>query len=169
MHPIEIKSLNSDNIEEFIPLAEKNDVFAKFYSPNCGHCIAMDQDWKNMTLNLKDKPVEKKLYIIEINPEGLQKLQGTKIHNNVLGFPSIHHLKNGKSVNEYHGDRTSQDMEKWLNENILTTFKGKGSVNKSKKVKKIKKVKKSKKVKKVKKSKNSKKVRKSKKSKKSKK
>ena len=98
MYPIEIKNITDTNVEDFISEGENNDVYAKYYSPTCGHCIEMEKDWEKMCNKLKKKQSDKKLLIVEIDPSALQKLQNTNIHSDVMGFPSIHYLKNGNQL-----------------------------------------------------------------------
>lgn len=155
--PIKIRNVNQDNVDEFVPLAEKSDVFAKYYSPSCGHCTAMEKDWNQMTEHFKDKKSKKELIIASIDPYALEALKKSKIFSKVNGFPSIHYLCNGQPKHTYNGNRSKDDMIQWLNGKLLQeggskkkSQKNKGKKtqksqkNKSKKAKKAKKAQKNK-------------------------
>jgi thiol-disulfide isomerase/thioredoxin len=91
----------------------------KIFSNNCGHCIAMAQDWtklenQNSALITKDTNIEAS--------EMDTKLPALKAKYNIdfefEGYPTIYKIiksKNGvNTVVLYEGSRTTQAMQNWI-------------------------------------------------------
>lgn len=95
------------------------------FHPGCGHCVQMRPEWDAMKRKLS--PGSK---VVEV--DGSEMSGNEKINNSPLsgtnGFPEILKMKNGKVVEKFQGERTSDEMKK---------FAEKG-MSKSKKVKKNK-------------------------------
>jgi hypothetical protein len=114
----------NNNASQFIPLTNAMPSFVKLYSPNCGHCVAMQKSWNN----LKHNPELKKynMAVIEVHANELDKINSPAMSVNG-GFPTIRKvLKNGKLGKDYNGDRSTKDMVKFIQDEFKETLtKGK--------------------------------------------
>lgn len=138
---ISITPENVSNYEDIIK-TQNMPSFVKFYSPNCGHCQAMQPAWDALENNTDVKGMG--IAIIEVRDDAINSIT----HNsgkNVLGFPTIRVIINGKITKEYNGDRSTNDMVKFIKENIKSNSKktnrhqrGGKKTKKSKKSKKTK-------------------------------
>tara|TARA_A100001015_G_scaffold187460_1_gene208778 strand:- start:47 stop:538 length:492 start_codon:yes stop_codon:yes gene_type:complete len=141
MKVVYVKDTNANDFEKE---ALEKQVFAKYFSPSCPACISMKDDWDNLCKDVYEK-YNTDLMFAEIDPSGLKKLeQSEKIHSSIDYVPSIVFLNNGKKKLEYNGNRSKDDMIRFLLENGLIKPKMKGgkktkkkNTRKSKKSKKI--------------------------------
>ena len=111
---ISITPENVSNYEDIIK-TQNMPSFVKFYSPNCGHCQAMQPAWDALENNTDVKGMG--IAIIEVRDDAINSIT----HNsgkNVLGFPTIRVIINGKITKEYNGDRSTNDMVNFIKENI---------------------------------------------------
>jgi protein disulfide-isomerase A1 len=87
-------------------------VFVKFYAPWCGHCKSLAPIWTELAEKVKDKEnvvIAKFDATANSLPEGIS----------VPGYPSLILFTEKHNLWEYSGDRTLEDLEKFLNEKIL--------------------------------------------------
>merc|ERR1712070_1191011 len=79
----------------------------KLYSDYCIHCKNMDNEWKTF---LNNKSLDN-INIIEIEHNNISKINKKF---NTLGYPSILLYNNDKLVDNFEGERTSKNFEKFL-------------------------------------------------------
>jgi len=118
---------DAKNYDEFIKNS-KLPSFVKFFSPGCGHCIAMADAW----LALKDNEEVKKcdVNIIAIDAGAVSKIENDSAKG-VNGYPTIRELMPGGEVGEeYSGERTTEAMKDFVKE-----IHGKAANSKKKKSK----------------------------------
>ena len=104
---------DAENYDEFIKNSKIPSV-VKFFSPGCGHCIAMADAW----LALKDNEEVKKcdVNIIAIDAGAVSKITSNSAKG-VNGYPTIRELMPGGEVGkEYSGERTTAAMTDFVKE-----------------------------------------------------
>ena len=69
----------------------------------------MKTEWDNFT----KLSTPSKIQIASIEDKALQKM--TTQPNNILGYPSIHLLKNGNFISDYNQDRTTDKLLSFVN------------------------------------------------------
>jgi len=89
--------VNDTNALDFDKQNKDNIVFAKYFSPSCPACIAMESEWDNMCKDINEK-YNTDLIIAQIDPY----------------VPSILILKDGKKVAEYNGRKNKENMIDFL-------------------------------------------------------
>ena len=128
--------LTSDK-KTFDDLIGEKHAFVKFYSPNCGHCQNMASEWGKLGDHIDDMMG---IYIIEVHVDGLGRIISKCKEGSNKGVPYIAMVKKGGDVfKEYNGNRSFEDMKKFITENVEKLFKSGGSVgpfNKGRKQKK---------------------------------
>ena len=91
--------------------------YGHVFSTECGHCINMQEDWDKLTEEVKKD--NKAMELVDIsqnhqeNVDSLNKTYQTDLK--FSGFPTIFKvIKKNTPVHYYQGDRSKQDMKKWL-------------------------------------------------------
>ena len=107
-------------------LSEGNDTLMRWHSPNCGHCTAMEEVWRE---ELPDKVKDMKIPIdiidadVSLTSQLQHKAASHMVEPQPKGVPTIIYFKaNGDSLQEYDGERTAEDISSWINK--LTTQSG---------------------------------------------
>lgn len=80
----------------------------------CGHCIHLRPVWERFKQINKNKPFN----IIDIESNELSKLDHP-IKNNIIGFPTIMKVKNGKVDENFNKERTLENINAFANNNIV--------------------------------------------------
>ena len=146
---IKVSDLQSAN--NFKSQTQKGYWVILYYANWCPHCNSMKPDWEKFVDRYKSS--SSNINVAEVESEYLG-MTGEQHKSNVEGFPTIISCNRGNKTANFAGPRTTQDIDKFANDN----FKGvKGSSNLNKLLRNNKKSKKSKtkKTKKTKKSKSS--------------
>ena len=117
---MQIITITDNNIDEFARIAATRPVLVRYHSPNCGHCLAMEDEWQE--LGRSGLVVDNNVAIVDIDVSIADKLNHPSAKNALsVGVPSIYFLKGSKMV-EYKGDRNSKKMADFVNSN--THIKG---------------------------------------------
>ena len=128
---MKILYVNDTNAQHFDNENKKHPVFAKYFSPTCPACIAMESEWDDMCKDI-DKKYNTDMIMAQIDPQGMNKLENMKTHSDVAYVPTIMILKNGQKVKEYEGEKRKDKMLQFLVENGLIKPKRGGSCSKAK-------------------------------------
>jgi thiol-disulfide isomerase/thioredoxin len=92
--------------------------YGKIYATWCGHCQAMESDWKTV----ESKLLPLKAYNIEsAQKDALVSDFNTKYNTNLElkgGFPTIFKLTKSSGLSYYDGERNSHSMLNWLQDKI---------------------------------------------------
>ena len=102
--------------EKYDELIEKMPAFVKIYSPNCGHCVNMKEAWD--ALENSDDIKNYDIAIIEVHEGATNNIisPSGKIDQ---GLPTIRAVKiDGKKWKEYEGNRSVEDMVKFIKDNF---------------------------------------------------
>ena len=106
---------NNNNASDYDKMIKAGPAFIKIYSPNCGHCVRMQEAWDKLENNedLKKEDIN----IIEILVDTTDNIESASGKAD-LGLPTIRYVnKDGKSWNEYEGNRETEDMVKFIKQN----------------------------------------------------
>lgn len=88
--------------------------FVKFYMPGCIHCENLKPTWIDLENEMESD--ERDLSIIDVHSNALSGIN-SNITNNVQGFPTIMMIyNNGVSFKMYEGDRSLEDMKKFIDD-----------------------------------------------------
>lgn len=107
---------------EIMELQNKHGVVL-FYMDGCGHCDIMKPDWNKLIQELKDKHKDE-IILGAIERSNMHLFKKSGISPSVSGFPTIlyFHPNNLTRHEAYKGDRSYEDLKKW----ILNKKDGKG-------------------------------------------
>lgn len=112
----------------------------RVYSNNCGHCIAMKEEWEKLKQLIKENNKDDNINIVDVESSYSDKLPDN-ISSSIVGYPSILALRNGDIAKNYESSRTSDDMYDFCEKYILNNSK-KDKLKGGKKIKSKKKYKK---------------------------
>ena len=122
--------LNSDEPKiltesEIMELKKKHGIVL-FYMNGCGHCETMKPAWNKLINELKDKH-KNEIILGAIESGSMDMFKKHGISPSVSGFPTILYFHPNKltTPESYKGDRSYEDLKKWL-----LSKKGKGKNNK---------------------------------------
>ena len=105
---------NNNNDLDYDKMIKSGPAFIKIYSPNCGHCVRMQEAWDKLENNedLKKEDIN----VIEILVDTTNNIESASGKAD-LGLPTIRYVnKNGKTWKEYEGNRETEDMVKFIKE-----------------------------------------------------
>ena len=114
--------VNGKNAREFDTENKKHNVFAKYFSPTCPACVAMEDVWDNTCKEVNEK-YDTDMIMAQIDPDGMDELKNMKTHSDVAYVPSLLVLKNGKKIKEYEGPKEKNKIIEFLLENGLIKSK----------------------------------------------
>ena len=108
------ESINITNNFKELVLDSSEDVIVMFYAPWCGWCKKMLPDFDRLAIHFKDYST--KLKVMKIDA-ATYKVEHENIK--IYGFPLVNYFKAGNKQNpvEYKGNRTFDDMVKYINSN----------------------------------------------------
>ena len=86
------------------------------FSKGCGHCKNMKPAWNQLKSATSSMPGDGSL--IEIDSSILPQIQIPALTNRISGYPTILLFRNGVAKEEYGGDRSFQDMHRFLKQHI---------------------------------------------------
>ena len=125
-----------NNTAEFVEATNNMPSFVKLYSPGCGHCVAMQGSWDALKDHAALKDYD--MAIIEVHADELDKINSPAMSVNG-GFPTIRKvLKNGNLGKDYEGNRSTEDMVKFIKDNFPDTLTNDNSKSKRSKSKRSK-------------------------------
>lgn len=147
---------NNASLDEYNHLVPNSDVMVLYYMDGCGHCEMMKPEWQKFEDKYRPYEVEVPMLnggycmnrscphrancpyaqhrkrnpfvIARVNADYLNMAQGDK---NIMGYPTIYMLHNGKKVSEFSGERKMESLQDYL-EKQLSSSKVRKSKSKSK-------------------------------------
>jgi thiol-disulfide isomerase/thioredoxin len=106
-----------ENEKLFYDEVGKRPVFVKFYMDGCPHCENMKPAWIDLENELMQK-YQGDFTIMDVNARALNTLK-SPITQYVEGFPSIFIIKkDGSKGLDFEGERTKDDMLKFVLDNV---------------------------------------------------
>jgi thioredoxin-like negative regulator of GroEL len=103
------------NQHDYDKIVKETPVFVKIYSPMCGHCVSMQSAWDALEnhSDLKNYNIS----LVELRVDAIDKISSLSAKID-MGVPTLRMVKlNGNEWIEYQGDRSTQDMIKFIKEN----------------------------------------------------
>jgi thioredoxin-related protein len=99
---------------EIMELQNKHGIVL-FYMDGCGHCENMKPDWNKLIEELKDKHKDE-IILGAIESSNMHIFKKSGISPSVSGFPTIlyFHPNNLTRPDAYKGDRSYEDLKKWI-------------------------------------------------------
>ena len=144
MKIINIKDKSS--LQDFLNDIHKNTLL-RAHSNSCGHCIAMNPEWKKFTEKIKKNHKQDDINVVDLENEFLSETP-ENIKSEVMGFPMIFALKDGEILKKFEQPRTSDNLYNFCKKHLIKKNLSQIGGSKSKQSRKHKKSKKSKKSKK---------------------
>ena len=102
---IRIMSVTSGNVNSANEKLMRGHSMVEFFHPNCGHCQTLKPEWEKMCFTL-NKDYKGDATIAAVDCSDQEMLSQLKVEKSFQGFPTILHMLDGNSVQEYQGDRT---------------------------------------------------------------
>jgi len=122
--------VNDKNAIYFDKENKKRHVFAKYFSPTCPACVAMEQPWDDMCKEVEEK-YNTDAILAQVDPTGMRELEETDTYSDVAYVPTIVLLENGKRIKEYDGAKDKNEMIRFLLENNVIRPKMNGGKKKT--------------------------------------
>lgn len=98
-------------------LSKGNNTLMRWHSPNCGHCTAMEEVWREeLPSELKDIPIDIIDADVSLTSQLQHKAASHMMKPQPKGVPTIIYFNaNGGSLQEYDGERTAEGISSWIN------------------------------------------------------
>ena len=109
---IKVISITPENPELFDEEIIKQPAFVKIYQPWCGYCKKVAPVWDALSEEL-NKNYTGNVSIIEVHGDALDNIKSDLVKN-VNGFPTIFSVKDGVKQKDYNGDRSLEDMLRFI-------------------------------------------------------
>jgi thiol-disulfide isomerase/thioredoxin len=99
---------------EIMELKKKHGIVL-FYMNGCGHCETMKPAWNKLITELKDKH-KNEIILGAIESSSMDMFKTHGINPAVSGFPTILYFQPGRHnmPEHYKGDRSYEDLKKWI-------------------------------------------------------
>jgi len=113
-------------IKDYENKKDKGYWLVKYYADWCGHCKSMQPEW-----NLFKKENINKINIAEIENDTIDLM---KKRPDIIGFPTIRLYNNGNKIADLKGERSANNIHKFINNHMTKQKIGGGRKrNKTKK------------------------------------
>lgn len=109
-----IDVIDRSSSDKFNTLVRQKPTLVLFFSPDCGHCRAMKDDWKQMTEILKKK-YRGDMMVARVRDDMIGDVD---CYKKIRGYPSIIALDKGEKRKEFMGDRKVTDFLKFIEGNF---------------------------------------------------
>ncbi|KAI8874605.1 thioredoxin-domain-containing protein [Backusella circina FSU 941] len=107
-----VKVVVADQFNELV-LDKSKDVFLEVYAPWCGHCKNLEPIWTQLGEHLAKQGLANDILIAKM--DGTENDIPEEGGFQVEGFPTLKYFKGGEAI-DYDGDRSFDDLVKFLNE-----------------------------------------------------
>ena len=100
--------INQDETNKFDDIVKSRDMLLRYHSPGCGHCIAMEDEWKSLDNepSLKDRNIA----VVDIDVGIAYNINHPSAKTAIAqGVPSIYFIKKNQMF-EYSGERKAKKI-----------------------------------------------------------
>lgn len=112
---VELIHVNSPKtVSQYNRVVKNKPTMVLFYMDGCGHCESMKPEWEKFEEDAKNTHTSQ--VVARVNANYMSDLEG---ETDVMGYPTIMMLLNGKKHKEFTGERTSKKFMKFLKDNIV--------------------------------------------------
>lgn len=106
---------DDEELEEYNRSYNKGShIFVFFYMPTCIFCNMMEPEWEELEKSYKNKLGERNI-LAKVRGDYAKKVNG---NYKIDGFPTIYYANKDKDYVEYKGNRTKNDLEQFILDNI---------------------------------------------------
>ena len=131
-----IDVVNKKTADRFNSAMKDQPSIVLYFSPQCGHCVALEPEWEIFINQMKSEHPDKGL-IARVRADAIQHISSYK---NIKGFPTILALKSGGGlVKEYKYPRKAHYLKKFALETFSKSQTGAGKRRRQRHYKKRKK------------------------------
>ena len=109
MSQIKIITVTSGNVNDANDSLTRGEAMVEYYHPNCGHCQTLKPEWEKMCFEIR-KNYRGKATIAAVDCSDQEMLNRLQIEKNFQGFPTIFHMRDGRALQEYQGERTKDAL-----------------------------------------------------------
>lgn len=99
------------SVQKFNTMIGGNHAMVLYYMTGCGHCEMMKPEWIEFEQEAVSLPFE--VIIARVNRDVMDIIHAD---HDVLGFPTIYHLYDGKKQREFESPRSKEEFHKFLEE-----------------------------------------------------
>lgn len=100
--------ISANNIKEFDNIVNTRHALIRYHSPNCGHCVAMESEWK--ALDHEKSLKAKNIAIVDIDVSIADMINHPSAKTALVqGVPSIYFIKKNQLF-EYTGERKAKNI-----------------------------------------------------------
>jgi thioredoxin-like negative regulator of GroEL len=100
---------NEASLSKYNQMIKKRPTMVLFYMPGCGHCEMLKPEWNAFETEASPKDT----LIAKVHSDYVRQVDGD---SDVIGFPTIFHLMDGKKQREYSGARNKDGLKQFLRE-----------------------------------------------------
>jgi hypothetical protein len=127
---VQVISIDPQEGARFDDIIDKTSALVKFYDPECPHCKNMKQAWIDLGKTLENE-YDGNVALIEVHAEAIPQIK-CHVVREIKGYPTIIEiLKGGKKGAEYMGNRSTEDMLKFMESKLGISKKMKGGSRRS--------------------------------------
>lgn len=111
MHIVNVNS--PSEVSKYNSLLPGHNVMVMFYMDGCGFCELLKPEWNEFVKHIKKNHTGKddKNVIAQVNSSFIRDVDGDK---DVLGYPTIMHLLDGKKRSEFNDKRDKDELIKYF-------------------------------------------------------
>jgi len=105
------------------------------FSDGCGHCQQMKPQWEQLKERMCDK--KNTAGLIELDSRVVPNIDNELIKQKINGYPTILIIKNGKPLQEYNGDRSTDNMYRFCKQHLFNKYRKSNSARSTQKKRKV--------------------------------
>ena len=107
-----VTKYDGKNAGQFDKKIKEVNAIVLFHHPSCIHCIMLRPKWEMMKKQLNNDGE-----IMEVEVSALEQ-STNPIRNEIQGYPSIVHVKDGKIAHHFKEERNIENMIKFINHHL---------------------------------------------------
>lgn len=96
---------NAEAVKKYNDLVKTMPTMVLYYAPWCGHCEQLKPFWMEFEARVRGKDTN--ILVARVQNEYMSEVEGDK---DIMGFPTIYYLVDGKKQREFEGPRTTEGL-----------------------------------------------------------